>query len=114
LITSKSDITKEVARLRDFNYLVLVFQGHRKLRMGFSRGMSDYLIIGHGIAIFAEGKMISTKDKLSEGQEEFKTEIQKCEIVSVSGVQNIFYYILDEHNTVEIVDKFIKYALEER
>ena len=100
---TKKDITEKIGKLRKYGYLVYPFQNNRKSRTRLA-GIMDYLVVGNGVVVFIEAKLISTKDKLSEKQIEFKEKVEEAK-----GL-NLAYVIVDEKNIDRVVDSLISLA----
>ncbi len=100
-IKSKSDITKEIIRLRDFDYTVLTFQNN-KIGRGGIKGMTDYFVVGKGRMFFIEGKF--GDDELSKSQKELMLKIKSVEIRTDKTVR---HFIATENNVYQIIDGII-------
>lgn len=100
-IKSKSDITQEIIRLRDFGYIVLTFQNNKMGRSGI-KGMTDYFIVGKSRMYFIEGKFGS--DRLSNSQIELMHEIQKIESSTGKIVRHL---LANENNVYGIVEAIL-------
>jgi hypothetical protein len=98
-IKSKSDITKEIARLRDYGYIVLCFQNNKIGRRG-TKSMTDNFVVGRGKMYFLEGKF--KEDPMSDEQIKFMNEISFIERLTKGIVKHT---IVTEKNVCEIVDK---------
>lgn len=93
--TLKESVSKCFANLRKFGYEVYNSQDNYRNPMPKGlKGISDYIIVGHGYLFFAEVKFIETKDKYSPEQLTFK---EKIKYVSHKN-PFVFYVLINENN----------------
>ena len=96
----KKQITDKINQLKKIGMNVITFQTDKRKRRS-EKNMTDYFIYGKGWVIFIECKI--GKDKLSEGQENLKTELSYAQCYN----DRLIYAIITETNYINLVNELI-------
>lgn len=107
---TKKQMSAIIAELREFGWIVKNLENNRKTRAGVT-GLPDFILLGFRRVIFMERKI---DDKLSPEQKEIGRRIQDAELETCGGYKNLEYILLTPDNILEIKEKFVKIAMEER
>jgi len=99
-ISLKAKISSKISILRKYGYWVFNFQSFRANPTG-SKGLPDFLIIGHNKIYFVEMKLKSTRDRFSEIQKEFRNFLLR------QNFRNVFYKEVDESNYQELLEEIL-------
>ena len=93
-VSEKSQISKELAKLRDFGYIVITFNSNKRFGRGMT-GFVDHFIIARGNIFFIEVKLKG--DVMSRKQKELRDALIKIEErMRMENVQYTHYIQLND------------------
>lgn len=101
-LISKSDISKDFSKLREYGFEVYNFSSNRALPQS-AKGFCDIVIVKFKI-VFIEIKMINTGDKYSPEQNTLKNLLKAISVLT----KYVEYHTIDENNYNDLYMKLLK------
>lgn len=106
-ISEKTAISKALGKLRDFGFIVITFNSHKKLGRGMV-GFVDHFIIAKGNIVFLEVKLKG--DVMSEPQKKLRDALLKIQHETYTPSYTHYMQINDLEQAKNFVDNILKGA----
>ncbi len=101
-LITKSDISKEFSKLREYGFEVYNFSSNRALPQS-AKGFVDIVIVKFKI-VFIEIKMLNTNDKFSPEQTTLKNLLKVISMLT----KYVEYHVINENNYNDLYMKLLK------